>query len=140
MARLAAAAREMGRTRSLALGGAALWCIALIVAAFVVPAYSTDGSTGAGSATLVGENGAWVAGLLAIPLLLTLFVGDALWKRRAEPGAGPTAWTVTGLLIAFNVLGMLSIGIFVLPVTICLVVACTHPNVTAGHPEVSASS
>jgi hypothetical protein len=119
-------AGDLGKIRSLALVGAIAWNLILIVGTFVVPVYSGDGTAGRSSDTLVGVNGAWVAGLVAIPLVITLFVTSALWRRRAAQTAGPTAWTVTGLLIAFNLLAMLSIGIFVLPVTICLVVACAQ--------------
>jgi hypothetical protein len=123
-------AGEMGRTRSIAMAVALAWSAAVMVGAFVVPVYSTDGSAGPGSATLVGENGGWVAGLVSIPLVVTLFVGEALWKRRDAQTAGPVAWTMTGLLIAFNLLAILSIGMFVLPVTIALVVACAQPRGT----------
>ena len=111
---------------ALALGFA--WSCALIVGAFTLPAYSSDGSNGSGSATLVEENGAHVVGVIAIPFVVTLLVACALWKRRALRSAGPTAWTITVLLVVFNVLALLSIGLFVLPVTICLVVACAQHN------------
>jgi hypothetical protein len=131
----------MGRTRSIAISVALAWSAALIIGAFVIPVYSTDGSAGTGSATLAGENGAWVGGLLAIPLAVTLLVAAALWKRREAQTAGPTAWTITGLLSAFNLIAMLSIGIFVLPVTICLVVACANAkNVAPAYPDPHASS
>lgn len=126
MARLSRIAGGLGKTRSLTLAGAIAWDLALIIGTFVVPVYSSDGSAGSGSDTLVGVNGTWVAGLVAIPLVVTLLVTSALWRRGAAQTAGPTAWTITGLLIAFNLLAMLSIGIFVLPVTICLVVACAQ--------------
>jgi hypothetical protein len=52
----------------------------------------------------------------------------------------PVAWTLTGLLAAFNLLAMLSIGVFILPITAALIVACgasrpppTHPR-AAEHP------
>jgi hypothetical protein len=54
-------------------------------------------------------------------------VGGALWRRGSRPGAGVLAWTIAGLLAVFNVLALLSIGVFVIPVTACLFVAC------AGH-------
>jgi hypothetical protein len=111
----------MGKTRSLALIGAAAWSCALIVGAFVVPAYSSDSSTGTGSATLVGENGAGTVIPILIPLVIVLGASAALWRDHRS-----AAWTATGLLAAFNVLALLSIGIFVLPITICLVVACLN--------------
>jgi hypothetical protein len=36
------------------------------------------------------------------------------------------AWTVTVLLAGFNVLAMASIGLFIVPVTAALVVACVR--------------
>jgi hypothetical protein len=45
------------------------------------------------------------------------------------------------LLIVFNVLAMLSIGIFVLPITVCLIVACASTKVApAVYPDALASS
>lgn len=120
MASLASTSRGMGTARSVALVIGFAWSAALIVGAFFVPMYSSDGSGGAGSATLVGENGAHAVGVVAIPLVIVLGVAAALWR-----GHRTTAWTVTGLLIAFNLLAMLSIGVFVLPVTISLAVACS---------------
>jgi hypothetical protein len=126
---------RMGKTRSLALIGAAAWSCALIVGAFVVPAYSSDSSTGTGSATLVGENGAGIVIPILIPLIIVLAASAALWRDHRS-----AAWTATGLLAAFNVLALLSIGIFVLPITICLVVACLNgkeATSTATYPQPS---
>ena len=124
MAWLVRKAHEMGTVRSIALVGALGWSAALIVGACVVPVYSSDGPAGRGSATLVGENGAGVIGVVIIPLVVSVVVAAVLNRRSAAPNAGPVAWTATGLLATFNVLALLSIGIFVLPVTVCLVVAC----------------
>jgi hypothetical protein len=58
-----------------------------------------------------------------------LVIWYALWRRRGRQGAGFLAWVVAALLIGFNVLAMLSIGVFLIPVTVALVVACsTHGN------------
>jgi hypothetical protein len=73
---------------------------------------------------LVGENGTGVIGVVVIPLVVAVVVAAVLSRRSTAPSAGPDAWTATGLLATFNVLALLSIGIFVLPVTVCLVVAC----------------
>jgi len=48
-------------------------------------------------------------------------------KPRPRQGAGVLAWTIAGLLAVFNILALASIGVFVIPVTACLFVAC------AGH-------
>ena len=104
----------------------------MAVAALVVPVYqssshSSSGTMAAGSATLVGVNG-WGALLVAVaPLAAAMVTGWALWRRAGRQGAGVLAWAVTGLLVSINLLAMLSIGVFVLPVTLALVIACaTH--------------
>ena len=124
-----------GRLRRLewvSLAIAAAWGAGLLAAAALVPVYASVGvsSSGAvphGPATLVGVNG-WHALLVAgVPLAATAMAGGALWRRGPRPGAGVLAWTIAGLLAVFNALALASIGVFVIPVTVCLVVAC------AGH-------
>lgn len=115
--------RELGAARAAALVVALTWSVALIVGAYVLPVYSSD-VPGAAD-TLVAANGNGVAITISVPLVITLTVGALLWRRRSRD-AGAVAWTLTGLLAAGNVLAMLSIGVFVLPVTICLLVACTR--------------
>jgi hypothetical protein len=112
----------MGTARVVALGLALAWSVVLVVGAFVVPVYSTDGSTGPGSSTLVGENGAGVVGVMVVPLVLVLLVSAALWRNHLAAG-----WSVTGVLAVFNLLALLSIGVFVLPVTVGLIIACAKP-------------
>lgn len=126
------AVERFGRAASVALAFAAAYGVSLIAGAFLVPVYQTSGSSQAsgspaaqvaqGSATLVGVNGPRVAFIAAVPLAVTLAVAVALWLNR--PGARVLAWALTGLLAVFNLLAMLSIGIFVLPVTVALIVAC----------------
>ena len=123
------AAARLGRVPALALLVASAYRVALVVAAFVVPVYDSDSSSSSGetspaSDTLVGVNGMGVALVLAVPLLVTLAVGFALW--HGSRWAPPIAWTLTGLLAAANLLAMLSVGIFVLPVTAALVLACAR--------------
>ena len=118
----------LGRASSVALLGAAIWGLGLVVAGFLVPAYQSTSMSSSGeltqsSETLVGINGPGVAIVLALPLLVTVLVGCAL-LLRGRRGAMPVAWALTALLAVFNVLGMLSIGVFVAPVTAALVVAC----------------
>jgi hypothetical protein len=52
------------------------------------------------------------------------------------------AWTVTGLLACFSFLAMLSIGVFAIPVTLALVIACgTHgQNPNGAVPRSGAAS
>jgi hypothetical protein len=120
---------RLGRVTSLALSMAALYGVGLVVAGFVVPVYrstsaSSSGEVTHGSDTIVGVNGLGVGFVLGVPLLATAFVACALWLR-SRPGAVPFAWTITGVLAAFSLLAMLSIGAFVLPVTVALIVACS---------------
>jgi hypothetical protein len=105
---------------------AIVYSAALIVAGFVMPVYSSEsvsseGEITQGSATLVGENGASAVVVLAIPLVIAVVVGVALRRRTRRSVA--VAWTLVGLLAAFNLLSIASIGLFVLPVTLALVAA-----------------
>ena len=130
---------RLGRVPAVALLVAAVYGVALVVAAFTVPVYDSDSSSSSGgtsqaSDTLVGVNGTGVALILAVPLLVTLAVGCALWQRSRW--SLPIAWTLTGLLAALNLLAMLSVGIFVLPVTAALVVACARSRPPAQSPAV----
>jgi len=122
------------RTSAIALTFALVWSTLLLGAALVLPAYSTssqsaslDTTTGStttstvtnGSATLVGVNGPGVLIVVGIPLVVTLLVGAALAARRRRIG-----WVLTSVLGFFTLLAMLSIGIFILPTSLALVVAC----------------
>lgn len=119
--------------RVISLVGAGLWSIGLIVAGLTVPTYQgtasggstesmTTGPISTQSETLVGENGAWVLFVLAVPLAATVVVAALLMPRRRW-----TLWIacgVTGVLALLNLPAMLTIGVFVLPVTAALVLAC----------------
>jgi hypothetical protein len=134
-----AAEPPLGRVPAVALLLGAVYGVALVVAAFVLPAYdsvssSSSGGTSEASDTLVGVNGVGVALVLAVPLLVTLAVGCALALRSRW--SLPISWTLTGLLAAANLLAMLSVGIFVLPVTAALVLACARSRPPARPPAV----
>ena len=123
---------RFGRLEAISLALALVWGVGLVIAAVLVPVYqsasvSSSGTVTDGLATLVGVNG-WGALLVAdAPLAAAVVTGCALWRRAGRQGAGVLAWAVTGLLVCFNVLAMLSIGVFVVPVTAALAVACgTH--------------
>jgi len=125
---------RLGRVSSVALVGAAVWGVLLVVAGFVVPAYQSTSMSSSGeptqsTETLVGMNGSGVVVVLALPLLVTVLVACAL-LLRARHAAMPVAWGLTALLAVFNILGMLTIGVFVLPVTAALVVACASGSKT----------
>jgi hypothetical protein len=135
-------------TARIALVAAAAWSVLLLVAAFTFPAYGTSSSSASldangnltngaeitGTATLVGVNGLYAALLVCIPLAVTAAV--ALLLRIGVRPARVAAWVLVGLLGAFTVLGLMSIGLFILPVTVALVVACAsasqHRALTVG--------
>ena len=98
----------------------ALFGVGLLVAAFTVSAYS-----GTVSQTLVQANGAKVILIVAIPLICALLaIGTIVFRRgHAQYSVGVFTWVVVSVLGAFALLGMLTIGPFVAPVPICLLVA-----------------
>lgn len=120
------------RTPVIALAVGGVWAAVLVVAGFLVPVYETTstssaGDTTQGTATLVGENGASALVVLAIPLLATLLVAGALFLRPDRGGVA-AAWVVTALLAGFTVLAIASLGLFVLPVTAALAIACASTS------------
>ena len=120
---------RLGRTPTIALIVAAIYAFVLIAAGFVVPVYESTSTSSSGEVTnstdtLVGVNGAGVLIVLTVPLLVTALVTLALWQRSRRL-ALPVAWTLTGLMAVLNLLAMLTIGVFFLPITIALIVACS---------------
>ena len=136
-------ARRFGRLEWISLAIALASGTGLVIAALLAPVYQSQGVSSSGvaangSATLVGVNG-WGALLIAgVPLAAAAVAGYGLWRRAGRPGAGVLAWTVTGLLACFNVVAMATIGVFVVPVTVALFIACAthggrpHAQVTRG--------
>jgi hypothetical protein len=116
----------------LALAGAALCSAALLVGALVAPWYSsTDSEVGPhgaqvshSTATLVQENGAMVLGIVAVPLLVTAAIAIVLGTRRPGLGTPLLAWGLVALIGVLVVLGILAIGIFILPTALSLVAVC----------------
>jgi uncharacterized membrane protein len=92
----------------------------LLVAAFTVSAYS-----GTISQTLVQANGEKVILIVAIPLVGALLaIGTIMARlRHVRRGVSIFTWLVVGVLGVLALLGMLTIGPFVAPVPICLLVA-----------------
>ena len=136
--------RTGARSERVALAVALVWSAGLLVGAAVAPVYETSTSTGSvaqGSATLVEANGPGVLLAVAIPLVAAAIVSLALWRRRADRGAGPVAWTCAVVLAGFTLLAMLTIGIFILPVTLILLVVCarrqSHGRVTPAQDSVA---
>jgi hypothetical protein len=116
------------------LGAAAfLWTVALVAAAFTVPAYSGESCHAAPGAspscgpapsqTLFGVNGWWIVELL---LGVALVAGVALWALhvRCSRESAVASWVATCCIVAlafFAVITGLSIGLFVLPVVVLLI-------------------
>jgi hypothetical protein len=102
--------------------------VLLVPAAALVPVYSGETSTSAGAvshSTLIAENGSWVLGLMAIPGVLGLIACIGLHRKcsgRASADA-KLAWFPISLLLAFSIIGGFSVGLYVLPAAIALVVA-----------------
>jgi hypothetical protein len=121
----------------IALAGAFIWSLLLLVGASLVPFYqgSVESVGPRGrvrsydtSGTLVEMEGSGILVVVAVPLAATLLVTLALLAQVLGKNAGPLAWTLVVLLFGFNFLAMLSIGIFLLPTTVALLVACALHN------------
>lgn len=128
------------------LGIAVLWASALPILALLLPVYSGesvemsgDGTTvtAASSATMVQVDGWQVLITMSVPLVVAVLVTVLLSirTRRAWPLA--LAWTAAGLLALATLLAMLSVGLFVVPVTACLIAACTIRTAAVGTVPVS---
>ncbi|HEX6515535.1 MAG TPA: hypothetical protein VF049_08160 [Nocardioidaceae bacterium] len=125
---------KLGRVSTVALATAVVWALVLVVSAFLVPVYtsistSSSGKVTRGSDTLVGMNGWGGALVVAVPLLVTLLVAGALLLRPRR-AAMASAWVFTALLCVFNLLAIMTVGLFMVPVTAALVVACAATSVT----------
>jgi cytochrome bd-type quinol oxidase subunit 2 len=110
------------------LGCAAIWSLGLVAAGFFVNSYS---SANGPSETLIQLNGVKVLVPLLIPLVAVLIVGLALWHARRvhKQGVGTLVWAVFGLLVLLVGLGALSIGPFVAPIAVFVVLAITRVKV-----------
>jgi ACR3 family arsenite efflux pump ArsB len=110
----------MRRSTSWLTAGATAWAAALLVAAFVAPVYSSDAVDGTGAEThgtdtLVGANGTGIALVVAAPLLAAVLGWVAI--RHGQRAA---AWAIVAVLVAFCLVSVLSIGVFVAPVALLL--------------------
>jgi hypothetical protein len=122
------------------LSAAVIYAAALVAAGFLAPVYSSTSSSSSGavttgSETLVGVNGPGIVVVLCVPLLAAALVAVAV-RLRSRRGWVPFAWVVIAVLGAFNLLAMLSIGVFVLPVTLALIVATGTCRSAARQPPI----
>jgi hypothetical protein len=122
------ATRRVERRVRMYLACAAAWSALLLVAGAVV---------------LTDENGAGVVAVVSIPLVLVaaLTLQVVVRARRGRGGPGALGWAIAILAGIFTLLGMLTIGIFVIPVTALMFVACDrlqHPP--RAHPPSAASA
>lgn len=106
---------------------AGLWSLGLVVGAGTVPVVGgtvadSSGATYRTSHTLVEEVGRGGYVLACLPLVATILVG-VLATLRPRPGPVVAAFVVVGVLGVFNLLAMLTIGIFFVPATAALAVA-----------------
>jgi hypothetical protein len=135
---LRAASRRRPRLANRLAASAFGWSLVLIPGAFTFPAYSGDTGTSVTrpaissapatttetfahtSSTLVGQNGTWVLIPVAVPALLVLLAWVAL--RRGRTGR-LVAKAAAVLLAAFNLVALFTIGVFVIPATVLLLLA-----------------
>ncbi|MGA8719282.1 MAG: hypothetical protein WB557_14850 [Solirubrobacteraceae bacterium] len=125
---------------SLARGRQAFWLTAgalasgagLIVGAFVVPVYSRETASapsgvvhGLPGQTLIQVNGVNVLFVIGAPVAIAALVWIALHHQCSRGGAvsGYLAWTLIAILGAGCVLGILSVGVFMMPVAVLLACA-----------------
>lgn len=102
------------------LGASVVFGAGLLVGAFTVSAFN-----GTISQTLVQANGDKVISIVVIPLVGALLaVGTIMARLRHDRrGVSIFTWVLVGVLAAFALVGMLTIGPFAAPVPICMLVA-----------------
>lgn len=130
---------KLGPGASIALLVALLAGVAVVAAGLLLPVYqwtstSSSGEVTHGTATLVEENGGGTLVVLAVPFVMTVLVVGALLLLPRRSGHA-IAWILTGLLVVLNLLAMLSFGIFVVPVTVALIVACATARRVSGQRD-----
>lgn len=112
--------RPLSRTSAVALVVGLVAGIGLVVLGVAAPLYGSSGS--AGPATLLQVNGPGVLVVLTMPLILALVATALLLTGRSW--ARGIAWACAAVTTGLAIVSLLSIGLFVLPVAIALVVAC----------------
>jgi cytochrome bd-type quinol oxidase subunit 2 len=129
--------RRLGGWTVLGLGLAALSSLGLVAAGFFVRSYSSSNGPGL---TLVQENGLKVLAPLSAPFVAVVIVTLALWHRRRarRRGVGVLVWIVFGLLALLVVLGAFTIGPFIAPTALFVLLAITSAKNQTPSPEPAA--
>jgi len=113
-----------GRETTLWIGVGVAYGVLLVIAAFVVPIFSDAwGFTTTNAHTLVSQHGIYGVFVMSIPLLFALAIAIAL-LRSDRRGARALSWSLWGVLALGNLAAMFTIGVFVIPLTIALFLAC----------------
>ena len=105
---------------------AIVWSAGLVLAGLLVPAYTSSSTSDVNGvtltrSTLAQENGVRAMALVAVPLLACVLVLWAIRARRAGARwCAPVAWAGVGLLAIETLVGLLTIGVLILPATILL--------------------
>jgi hypothetical protein len=109
---------------------ALVWSVGLALAALLLPAYNGQTISNVNgltltTATFVQVNGLRALTLVAIPAIVSVIVAFALWQRHRHQAnwTGWVAWTAIGLLALETLLGITTIGLFIIPVPVLLAVS-----------------
>ena len=109
---------------------ALIWSLGLVLVAFFVHTYGGQTVSDSNGLTLTARTAIQVHGLkavivVAIPVVATLVVACALYCRRTGGGrySGAAAWTAIVIVAIVAVLGIPSVGLFMVPVVVLLVLA-----------------
>jgi uncharacterized membrane protein YhaH (DUF805 family) len=109
---------------------ALVWSLGLVVVALFVPTYGGQTVSDSNGLTLTARTAVQVHGLkavvvVAIPVVMTLVVALALYRRRLDGWrfSGPAAWTAIVVVAVVALLGIPSVGLLMLPVAVLLALA-----------------
>lgn len=121
-----------GRAPFLLASGGVACALAVLPVAFFAPVYSGESSSSTGTVattnTLVGVNGLWIVWLLCVPAFLAVMAWTGLHFRCSRGSSWGTrvAWASVVLLWALALIGIASVGFFLIPTALLLVVAATQ--------------
>lgn len=109
-----------------------VWSGGLIVTGLFIPTYGSDAASPVNgvtltSSTLLQSKGAWAMTLVTLPALGAVVVLVLLRARRYDGGEWRLhlAWAVVAALACESLLGILTVGAYMLPVPVLLALAMT---------------